>query len=116
MATTISQQTRRAIYCRNNCGTEITFDNRKSKSGRSIPIDAGSGLPHQCPRSSYAQRQQPSEQKGEVIASSSEQPKEPTVTELLHELLYDIAELRKEIKEKLDVRLESLDEKVQRVE
>lgn len=56
MATTLVSQTRR-IYCRNNCGVEIGFDSRKSKSGKSIPIEIGSGLPHQCPKSPYVLQQ-----------------------------------------------------------
>ena len=55
-----TQQERKPIYCRNNCGIEICFDSRKSKSGKSIPIDKSSGLPHQCPKSQYAQQQQES--------------------------------------------------------
>ena len=56
--TTLVSQERR-IYCRNEgCNVEITFDSRKSKSGKSIPIEVGSGLPHSCKFSPWALRQQ----------------------------------------------------------
>ena len=75
---------KKPLYCRNECGTEITFDNRKSKSGRYIPISVQSGLPHQCPKSPYAQKQQ----------------QEPRVNEdILSEVLYEIQQLRKEIRD-----------------
>jgi hypothetical protein len=94
MATQIDQQERKPIYCHHNCGTEIIFDSLKSKSGKSIPIDASSGLPHQCKYSNFAKQQQqvtPKEEK--------EVKREPTITELLYEILFNIHELQKEIQE-----------------
>ncbi|MGH9988766.1 MAG: hypothetical protein ACRD8W_32950, partial [Nitrososphaeraceae archaeon] len=58
MTAQIGQQERKPIYCHHSCGTEIIFDSRKSKSGKSIPIDASSGLPHQCKYSNFAKQQQ----------------------------------------------------------
>lgn len=47
-----SQQ--KAYQCRNGCGTEIYFDNnRKSESGKAIPLEKETGNPHNCPNSSY---------------------------------------------------------------
>jgi hypothetical protein len=41
------------IYCRNNCGAKITFDDDvTSKNGRKIPLQEN-GLPHKCPNSPY---------------------------------------------------------------
>jgi hypothetical protein len=75
-------------------GTEIIFDSRKSKSGKSILIDASSRLPHQCKYSNFAKQQQqvtPKEEK--------EVKREPTITELLNGVLFNIHELQKEIQE-----------------
>jgi hypothetical protein len=94
MTTQIGQQERKPIYCHHNGGTEIIFDSRKSKSGKSIPIDSSSGLPHQYKYSNFAKQQQqvtPKEEK--------EVKREPTITELLYEILFNIHELQKEIQE-----------------
>ena len=41
------------IYCRNDCGAEITFRNNAiSKYGKKIPIQEN-GLPHNCPNSYF---------------------------------------------------------------
>jgi hypothetical protein len=44
------QQTQKQYYqCRKGCGQEIYFDaNNKSQSGKWIPLDKDTGLPHQC--------------------------------------------------------------------
>jgi hypothetical protein len=44
------QQTERRYYpCRKGCGQEIYFDaNSKSQSGKFIPLNKDTGLPHQC--------------------------------------------------------------------
>ena len=44
------QQTqRRYPTCNRGCGQEIYFDaNNKSQSGKFIPLDKDTGLPHQC--------------------------------------------------------------------
>ena len=68
-----TQQERNPIYCRNKCGIEICFDSRKSKSGKSIPIDKSSNLPHQCPKSKYMQRQQEASGSGKVVTSGNEE-------------------------------------------
>lgn len=46
---------KKPIYCRNEgCHVEIEFDpNRKSKSGRLIPIEKSSGVGHNCKFSAY---------------------------------------------------------------
>jgi hypothetical protein len=44
-----SQQQRRYHQCNKGCGQEIYFDaNNKSQSGKWIPLDKDTGLPHQC--------------------------------------------------------------------
>jgi hypothetical protein len=93
MTTQIGQQERKPIYCHHNCGTEKIFDSRKSKSGKSNPIDASRRLPHQCKYSNFAKQQQvtPKEEK--------ELKREPTITGLLNEILFNIHELQKEIQE-----------------
>jgi hypothetical protein len=43
------QQQRRYHQCNKGCGQEIYFDeNRKSQSGKFIPLDKETGQPHQC--------------------------------------------------------------------
>jgi len=43
------QQQRRYHGCNKGCGHEIYFDpNNKSQSGKWIPLDKDTGLPHQC--------------------------------------------------------------------
>jgi predicted nucleic acid-binding Zn ribbon protein len=42
-------QERRYHQCSKGCGQEIYFDaNTKSQSGKFIPLDKETGLPHQC--------------------------------------------------------------------
>jgi hypothetical protein len=42
-------QERRYLQCNKGCGQEIYFDaNSKSQSGKYIPLDKDTGLPHQC--------------------------------------------------------------------
>jgi hypothetical protein len=42
-------QQRRYLQCNKGCGQEIYFDaNNKSQSGKFIPLDKDTGLPHQC--------------------------------------------------------------------
>jgi hypothetical protein len=42
-------QQRRYYQCNKGCGQEIYFDaNNKSQSGKWIPLDKDTGLPHQC--------------------------------------------------------------------
>jgi hypothetical protein len=42
-------QQRRYHQCNKGCGQEIYFDaNNKSQSGKFIPLDKDTGLPHQC--------------------------------------------------------------------
>jgi hypothetical protein len=42
-------QQRRYHQCNKGCGNEIYFDaNNKSQSGKWIPLDKETGLPHQC--------------------------------------------------------------------
>ena len=42
-------QQRRYLQCNKGCGEEIYFDeNNKSQSGKFIPLDKQTGLPHQC--------------------------------------------------------------------
>jgi hypothetical protein len=42
-------QQRRYYQCNKGCGQEIYFDaNNKSQSGKFIPLDKETGLPHQC--------------------------------------------------------------------
>ena len=94
MTAQIGQQERKLIYCHHSCGTEIIFDSRKSKSGKSIPIDAFSGLPHQYKYSNFEKQQQqvtPKEEK--------EVKREPTIMESLNEILYNIHELQEETQE-----------------
>lgn len=44
-----SQPQRRYFQCNKGCGEEIYFDaNNKSQSGKFIPLDKDTGLPHQC--------------------------------------------------------------------
>jgi hypothetical protein len=44
-----SQQQKRYYQCNKGCGQEIYFDaNSKSQSGKWIPLDKDTGLPHQC--------------------------------------------------------------------
>ena len=43
------QQQRRYHQCNKGCGNEIYFDpNNKTQSGKFIPLDKDTGLPHQC--------------------------------------------------------------------
>ena len=43
------QMQRRYLQCNKGCGQEIYFDaNNKSQSGKWIPLDKDTGLPHQC--------------------------------------------------------------------
>jgi hypothetical protein len=43
------QTQRRYLQCNKGCGQEIYFDaNSKSQSGKYIPLDKDTGLPHQC--------------------------------------------------------------------
>ena len=43
------QKQKRYYQCRKGCGQEIYFDtNNKSQSGKFIPLDKDTGLPHQC--------------------------------------------------------------------
>jgi hypothetical protein len=43
------QKQRRYYQCNKGCGQEIYFDeNNKSQSGKYIPLDKDTGLPHQC--------------------------------------------------------------------
>jgi hypothetical protein len=44
------QQQRRYLQCNKGCGQEIYFDanHSKSQSGKWIPLDKDTGLPHQC--------------------------------------------------------------------
>jgi hypothetical protein len=42
-------QQRRYLQCNKGCGHEIYFDaNNKSQSGKWVPLDKDTGLPHQC--------------------------------------------------------------------
>ena len=46
---------------------ELTFDNAyKSKTGKLIPLDKSSGLPHQCSSNPYSQLQQ-QQQEGKAV-------------------------------------------------
>jgi hypothetical protein len=46
------------IYCRNECGARITFnDYAISKNGKKIPLQEN-GLPHNCPNSYFNKRQE----------------------------------------------------------
>ena len=46
------QSQRRYLQCNKGCGNEIYFDaNNKSQSGKFIPLDKDTGLPHQYQRS-----------------------------------------------------------------
>jgi hypothetical protein len=94
MTAQIGQQERKPIYCHHSCGTEIIFDSRKSKSGKSIPIDAFSGLPHQYIYSNFEKQQQQATPKEE-----KEVKREPTITELLNGVLFNKHELQKENQE-----------------
>ena len=43
------QQQSHRLYCNKGCGQEIYFDvNNKTSTGKWIPIDKNTGLPHQC--------------------------------------------------------------------
>ena len=43
------QMQRRHLQCNKGCGNEIYFDvNTKTQSGKFIPLDKDTGLPHQC--------------------------------------------------------------------
>jgi hypothetical protein len=43
------QQGMRYLQCNKGCGHDIYFDsNNKSQSGKYIPLDKDTGLPHQC--------------------------------------------------------------------
>ena len=43
------QQQRQYHQCNKGCGGEIYFDsNNKTQSGKWIPLDKGTGQPHQC--------------------------------------------------------------------
>jgi hypothetical protein len=42
-------QEKQYFQCNKGCGSEIYFDaNNKSQSGKFIPLDKDTGLPHQC--------------------------------------------------------------------
>jgi hypothetical protein len=52
-------------YCNK---VELTFDNAfKSKTGKLIPLDKTSGLPHQCAENPYSQQQQQPQQPAAVL-------------------------------------------------
>ena len=93
MTAQIGQQERKLIYCHHSYGTEIIFDSRKSKSGKSIPIDASSWLPYQCKYSNFEKQQQQV-----TLKEEKEVKREPTITELLNEI-FNIHELQKEIQD-----------------
>jgi hypothetical protein len=43
------QEQRRYLQCNKGCGQEIYFDaNNKSQSGKYMPLDKDTGMPHQC--------------------------------------------------------------------
>jgi hypothetical protein len=43
------QTQQKRYYCNKGCGQEIYFDaNNKTESGKWIPLDKDTGLPHQC--------------------------------------------------------------------
>ena len=45
----LQHQQRRYLQCSKGCGHEIYFDvNTKTHSGKWIPLDKETGLPHQC--------------------------------------------------------------------
>lgn len=79
---------RKPLYCRNNCGIEITFiPGMKSKSGKMIPVQKSNGLAHQCPNSPYAlqHRGQQPKHNGES-KPVTKQPEEDIVFDLLMEI------------------------------
>lgn len=81
-----SQQQQQPIYCK-WCGrVEITFsDNFKSKSGKYIPIEKSSGIPHKCTANPnpYQQRQNGQQQTQQQQAQQVE-----SVPKMTLEILY----------------------------
>jgi hypothetical protein len=56
-ATAQQPQQRRYLQCTKGCGQEIYFDaNNKSQSGKFIPLDKDTGLPHQYGQHINSQR------------------------------------------------------------
>ena len=48
-SSSLQQTQQRYFQCNKGCGQEIYFDaNNKSQSGKFIPLDKQTGLPHQC--------------------------------------------------------------------
>jgi len=102
----ISSKQEQKFYCRYKCGTEITFDKRKSKSGRPIPIEVNSGLPHECAKSPYALAHT-SHPVAQVEAQAQQQREQPTPSvqirkEVEGDQLTEIKGLLYEILAKLD--------------
>lgn len=57
------QQSKQPIYCQWCHNVEITFSEHfKSKTGKFIPIEKASGVPHNCPQNPNRQQQQQSQQ------------------------------------------------------
>ena len=77
-----------STFCK-YCGrTELVFDNAyKSKTGRLIPLDKTSGLPHQCTESPYAQQQQQQQQQQQPqqqVQASTTLVTEPTAMKIIN--------------------------------
>ena len=109
----ISSKQEQKFYCRYKCGTEITFDKRKSKSGRPIPIEVNSGLPHECAKSPYAlahtssnpvaQVQEQAQAQEQSINDSSRKEVQVEEAQVVIDQLSEIKGLLYEIIHKLDV-------------
>jgi hypothetical protein len=76
-------------YCNK---VELSFsDAFKSKTGKMIPLDKASGVPHQCPENPYTKQQ---EQSGSTVSGKIQQTEE-------QQLVANIASLHKELMDKM---------------
>jgi hypothetical protein len=63
---------------------ELVFDNaHKSKSGRLIPLDKQSGLPHQCSESPYTKQQQHQQSGGNIPTEQAQTEAQRDITKTL---------------------------------
>lgn len=76
--TQVIEHTKNTLLCKYCNQVAIEFDvNRKSKSGKLLPIEVASGVPHSCPQNPYNQ------QKKQTDVVSVQQTKETVYLDIL---------------------------------
>ena len=82
--------------CRYCNKVELAFDNTfKSKTGKLIPLDKTSGLPHQCSENPYSKQQQPQQPQQQEF-STTVTTVEPTSLKIINAKLDRIIALLQE--------------------